>query len=150
MSEEASDDSTVTTSLPGLPDHASIGRVLKDQRKTEAVALILIGICIWWFLISPHGWQLPTSLAAGVVLGLGNHIATEYWLLKMITSGDSPTRGEMGRSTMVRLIVLTVLAIGVAALMWPDGVAVLFGLAIFRLIALVMTNIPLLKEMRKR
>ena len=52
-------------------------------------------------------------------------------------------------STMTRLIVLTVVAIGIAVVFWPDGIGLLLGLALFRLIALVMTGIPLLKELKK-
>jgi hypothetical protein len=31
---------------------------------------------------------------------------------------------------------------------WPSGIGLLLGLAVFRLIALVMTTIPLLKELK--
>ena len=34
---------------------------------------------------------------------------------------------------MVRLVVLTVVAVAVAVLFWPDGIGLLLGLAIFRL-----------------
>jgi len=93
-------------------------------------------------------WRLPGCLAAGVLLGLLNHLATEYWLLRIITSGQKPTRAQMTRATIVRLAVLAVVAVAVAALLWPDGIGLLLGLAIFRLIALVMTTIPLLKELK--
>ncbi len=46
------------------------------------------------------------------------------------------------RSTMVRLVVLTVVAVTLAVLFWPDGIGVLLGLAVFRLIALTMTTYP--------
>ena len=39
--------------------------------------------------------------------------------------------------------------VALAAFFWPHGAAVLFGLAIFHLIALVLTGIPLLREVRK-
>jgi hypothetical protein len=51
-------------------------------------------------------------------------------------------------STVVRLAMLTVVALAVAVLLWPDGIGLLLGLAVFRLIALVMTTIPLLKELK--
>ena len=51
-------------------------------------------------------------------------------------------------STIARLVVLTVVAVGIAVAFWPDGIGLLLGLAIFRLIALVMTTIPLLKELK--
>ena len=52
-------------------------------------------------------------------------------------------------STIVRLLVLTVVAVAVAVIFWPDGIGLLLGLAIFRLIALMMTSITLLKELKK-
>ena len=39
-------------------------------------------------------------------------------------------------------LVLSVVAVGIAVWFWPDGIGLLLGLAIFRLIALVMTTIP--------
>jgi hypothetical protein len=51
-------------------------------------------------------------------------------------------------STMTRLLVLTVVAVGIAVMFWPDGIGLLLGLALFRLIALVMTGLPLLKELK--
>jgi hypothetical protein len=43
-----------------------------------------------------------------------------------------------------------VVAVGIAVMFWPDGIALLLGLAVFRLIALVMTGLPLLKELKKQ
>jgi len=129
-----------------LPEKASIGRVLRDQRKIELVALGLMVMSLWFY--QAGSWTLPLSLIIGLTLGLLNHLATEYWLLKVITSGENPTRGEMTRTTIVRLAVLAVIAIAAAWAFWPYGIGVLLGLAIFRLIALVMTTLPLLKELK--
>jgi len=84
----------------------------------------------------------------GVALGLLNHLTTEFWLLRIITSGEQPTRNKLAASTLLRLLVLSVVAVGIAVWFWPDGIGLLFGLAIFRLIALVMTTVPLLKELK--
>jgi len=43
-----------------------------------------------------------------------------------------------------------VVAIGCAVAFWPSGIGLLLGLAVFRLIALVMTTIPLLKELKSQ
>jgi hypothetical protein len=136
------------THAPDLPDRASIGRVIRDQRKIELVAFGLMVISLWFY--QAGSWILPISLIIGVVLGLLNHLATEYWLLKVITSGDTPTRGQLTRSTMIRLSVLAVVAILAAWAFWPNGIGVLLGLAIFRLIAMVMTTLPLLKELKNQ
>ncbi len=129
------------------PAKPSLWRVLKDQRKIDLVALGLM-VASFWLVGQLGEWRLAACIAGGVLLGLVNHLATEYWLLKTISSGEQPTRNQMIASTILRLTLLTAVAIGVAVIFWPDGIGLLLGLAIFRLIALVMTTIPLLKELK--
>jgi hypothetical protein len=123
-------------------------KVIRDQRKAFVVAGALVVATYW--VAGPLGeWLLAGCVAGGVALGLANHLATEYWLLKVIASGEQPSRNKMVASTMVRLVILTVIAVSVAAALWPDGIGLLLGLAVFRLLALVMTGLPLLKELKK-
>lgn len=126
----------------------SLFRVLRDQRKTVIVALVLV-VATYWIAGQLGEWRLAACIALGIALGLANHLVTEFWLLKMISSGDQPSRNQMIVSTVARLAVLTVVAVGVAVLVWPDGIGLLLGLAVFRLIALVMTGLPLLKELKQ-
>ena len=130
-------------------DRASIGRVLKDQRKAIIVALVL-AVAVYWVAGQLGEWTLAGCVAGGIGLGLVNHLATEYWLLRIITSGAEPSRNEMILATVARLTVLTAVAVGIAVAFWPDGIGLLLGLAIFRLVALVMTSVPLLKELKKQ
>ena len=118
--------------------------VLRDQRKIELVALAL-AVAAFWIAGQFGEWRLATAIAVGVGLGLANHLVTEFWLLRIIVNGEQPTRATMMRSTLVRLLVLTVVAVSLAVVWWPDGIGLLLGLAVFRLIALVMTTIPLLE-----
>lgn len=129
-------------------ERATIGRVLKDQRKAILVALVL-AIAVYWVAGQLGEWALAGCIAAGIGLGLVNHLATEFWLLRIITSGAEPTRNEMIFATVARLTLLTAVAVTIAVVFWPDGIGVLLGLAIFRLVALVMTSVPLLKELKK-
>jgi hypothetical protein len=130
------------------PERASVLTVLRDQRKIIVLAVVL-AVAVFW-IAGPMGeWRLGTALAIGIALGLVNHLVTEYWLLRIISSGGEPSRSAIMRSTIVRLSVLTVFAVGIAVLFWPEGVALLLGLAIFRLIALVMTGLPLLQELKE-
>ena len=129
--------------------HASYGQVVRDQKKTIYVAIGLSVAC-YWILGQLGEWTLAGCLVAGVVLGLLNHLATEYWLLRLLTSGEEPTKNRLAMSTMTRLVVVSVAAVAIAVWFWPDGIGVFFGLAVFRLIALVMTTVPLLKELKKQ
>ena len=135
-----SDDTT-----PGRP---SLLRVVRDQRKTITLAIVLV-VATYWIAGQLGEWRLAACIAGGVFLGLVNHLVTEFWLLKLISSGEQPTRNKIAASTFIRLAVLSVVAVGIAVAFWPDGIGLLLGLAIFRLIALVMTGIPLLKELNK-
>jgi hypothetical protein len=143
----------MTMTTPNQPvinpgERATIGRVLKDQRKAILVALGL-AVAVFWVAGQLGEWTLAGCIAGGIGLGLVNHLATEFWLLRIITSGEQPTRSEMVFATVARLTVLTAVAVVIAVLFWPDGIGLLLGLAVFRLVALVMTSVPLLKELKK-
>lgn len=136
------------TSSPLAPgEKAGLVRVVKDQRKALWVALGMMAAS-FWVLGQLDRWTLGLAISIGVALGLANHLATELWLLRLISSGEQPTRNKMIVATLVRLGVLTVVAVGTAIAFWPDGVGLLLGLAIFRLIALLMTSVTLLKELK--
>ena len=139
---------TPASPLVNPGERASIGRVLKDQRKAILVALGL-AVAVFWIAGQLGEWTLAGCIAAGIGLGLVNHLATEYWLLKIITSGAEPTRNEMIFATVARLTVLTAVAVVIAVVFWPNGIGLLLGLALFRLVALVMTSVPLLKKLKK-
>ena len=135
----------VSPLAPG--EKASFLRVLRDQRKVLVVAAVLV-VADFWILIQLSQWTLAGCIAGGILLGLVNHLYTEFWLLKLLVSGAQPTRKTLTLSTIARLAVLSVVAVGCAVAFWPSGIGLLLGLAVFRLIALVMTTIPLLKELK--
>lgn len=139
---------TIDPGPSALPTTVSLSRVIADQKKTELLALGMMIFSIWFGFLA--GWLVTAAIAVGVLIGLVNHLVTEYWLLKVIAGGGSPTRGQLTRFTLVRLTILSVVAIGGAVAFWPDGVGLLLGLAVFRLVALVMTTIPLLKELKSQ
>jgi len=122
--------------------------VVRHQRKVIVVGLVLVVAC-FWFMGQLGEWRTAALTAVGILLAMLNHLATELWLGRLISSGDEPTRGSIATAAITRLSVLSVVAVGAAVLFWPNGIGLLLGLALFRLIALVMTGIPLLKELKK-
>jgi hypothetical protein len=134
--------------VPRTPERASITRVVRDQKKTIGVAVVMV-VATYWIAGQFGEWELAGCISGGVALGLVNHLMTERWLLGIITSGAQPSRSQMIASTLTRLGLLTVVAVGIAIAFWPNGIGLLLGLAIFRLIALVMTGLPLLKELKQ-
>jgi hypothetical protein len=156
-------DAQLETQLPPPDDEQRLGpvsplaagekptiwRVLLDQRKALWVAGVLV-VASFWVFGQLDRWTLGTSITIGVLLGVINHVATELWLLRLITSGDQPTRKQMITATLVRLGLVTVVALGIAIAFWPDGFGVLLGLAVYRLISLLMTSLTLLKELKSQ
>jgi dipeptide/tripeptide permease len=126
----------------------SLLTVVRNQRKVVGVGIALMIAC-FWFIGQVGEWRTATLTAAGILLALLNHLASEHWLGKVISSGEEPTRGSITASAFTRLAILSVVAVGLAVLFWPNGIGLLLGLAVFRLIALVMTGLPLLKELKK-
>src|SRR4051794_16771157 len=88
-------------------------RVLRDQRKVLWVALVLV-VAGFWILLQVGEPLLATCIAIGIVLGLANHLMTEFWLLRLIASGEQPPRKRLAAATFARLAVLTVIAVGIA------------------------------------
>ena len=105
---------------PQQPGSVSDRCSATSARPSSSVSVL--AVAAFWILGQLDEWRLATSLAIGVALGLVNHLATERWLLGLLTSGREPTRAVMMRSTMVRLVVLTVVAVTIAVLFWPDGI----------------------------
>jgi hypothetical protein len=141
----ATHDTEAVVVRPG--EKPSLMRLLRTQRKALLLAALMI-VASFWILGQLDRWVLAGCISVGVLLGLANHLMTERWLFKVISSGKQLTRRQIGVATVIRLAVLSVVAVGVAVAFWPDGVGLLLGLAIFRLIALVMTGLPLLKELK--
>ena len=138
---------TAEGDVPAIPP-ASIARALRNQRRAILLGAGLVVAAVW-ISVPLGGWRIGLFLAGGFVLGLLNHLLTEYAMQKAVGSGSPVTRTAYASSSLWRLAFISVLAFALAAMYWPDGAAVLFGLAIFHLIALTLTAIPLLREVRK-
>src|SRR5215211_5541256 len=96
MTDRATDRATeaMTSREAGRTGPRSVLRVLSDQRKTLAVAMAL-AVVMYWIAVLQDAWVLAACTAGGIALGMVNHLSTEYWLLRIITSGRQPTRNNM-------------------------------------------------------
>lgn len=140
-------DSTVTSALAG--ERPALSTVLRDQKRVLVVALLIVAAS-FWICGSLGAWDMAGLLAVGVLLGLINHVASEYSLLRTLALRREPTRAEMTRQALVRLLLVGATAAVLAVAFWPTGIVTLIGLALFRLITLVMTGLPLLKELKRQ
>jgi hypothetical protein len=127
---------------------SSLARAVTNQRRSLLLAL---GLCVAavWISVPLGQWQVGLFLSVGVLLSLVNHVLTERTLLTSVESGDLLSRKQYATSSLTRLLGISLVAGAIAIVFWPNGASVLFGLALFHMIALVFTGIPLLKEIKK-
>ena len=125
--------------------------LLRAVRNQDRALLLGLGLCVaaFWISVSMGEWRIGVFVAVGVALGLVNHVLTEYFLVRAMGSDDLITRKQYALSSLVRLLGVSLVAVVLAVAFWPDGATVLLGLALFHLITLVLTGIPLLKEIKK-
>ena len=98
---------------------------------------------------------VPMSLApfaafalVGMALGLANLAVAVRSVTRFASS--QPSKARFSGSVLARLAVITVIAFGCALLFRPAGIAVFGGLALFQLIAVASSMVPLIKEIRNR
>jgi hypothetical protein len=125
-----------------------LARAVAKQRRAVVLAVALAAASVW--IAVPLGrWQAGLFVAAGIALGLVNHVLTELSLLRAVEGDDLLTRKQFAMSSFVRLMAVSLAAVVLTVAFWPAGAMVLVGLAFFHLVTLVFTGLPLLKEIRK-
>lgn len=85
----------------------------------------------------------------GVGLGLGllNAVLVQR-SVESITASDHPLKRNMVLNSATRLLVITVVALVIAFLFRPIGLGVLFGLAVFQVLLVAATALPVWKKLR--
>ena len=125
-----------------------VAQAMRNQRR----ALLLAGVlafAAFWIALGLGEWQIGVFVSIGVVLGYGNGLFTEAFLIRSTEGDDLLSRKQFAISSLVRLMGISLVAVVLTVAFWPTGATVLAGLAVFHLIALVLTGLPLLKELRQ-
>ncbi len=121
---------------------------LRNQSRAALLALAII-VAAFWVSVPMGQWRIGLFVSVGVALGFVNLVLTEWFLVRSVSGDDAISRKQYAVSSLVRLLAVSLVAVALAIAFWPDGATVLLGLAVFHLLTLVLTGIPLLKEIRK-
>jgi len=87
-------------------------------------------------------------LVVGFGLGLVNVLLLRK-AASQFAAVDGGGKPRFALGALGRLAVITVLALGIAVLVQPDGMGVFLGLAAFQLLLVGVALVPLLKELRQ-
>jgi hypothetical protein len=116
-------------------------------RRTTIMAGVVTAIVVVVLVVLGYGLY-GLFLAVGVALGTFN-----LWLaVRSVANFASahPSKLRFSGSVLGRLAVITVIALAIAWLVRPAGIAVIGGLALFQFLAIVSSMLPLIKEIRQK
>lgn len=83
----------------------------------------------------------------GLLLGLLNALLVRR-SVESITSRDHPLKRSMALNSASRVAIITILALIIAFLFRPQGLGVVFGLALFQVLLVASTALPVWKKLR--
>lgn len=83
----------------------------------------------------------------GLGLGLLNAVMVQR-SVEAITADAHPLKRKMAVNSATRLLVMTVVGLTVAFIFRPQGLGVVFGLALFQVVLVLSTAVPVMRKLR--
>jgi hypothetical protein len=114
-------------------------RLLAISLALTAVAMLVAG--------SLGHVMVGAFFGIGLLLGLLNAIGVQR-SVAAITADVHPLKKKMAMNSAGRLLAITVIGLTVAFVFRPAGLGVVFGLALFQVLLVVSTALPVWKKLR--
>jgi hypothetical protein len=111
-----------------------------------AISLVLTvaAVAIAASLGSP---KVGVFFGVGLLLGLLNALGVQR-SVAAITADAHPLKKKMALNSATRLLVITTIGLAIAFIFRPAGLGVVFGLALFQLLLVLSTALPVWKTLR--
>jgi len=94
-----------------------------------------------------HHPMVGVFFGVGLLLGLLNALGVQR-SVAAITAEAHPLKKKMAMNSASRLMVITVIGLVIAYVFRRDGLGVLFGLALFQVLLVISTALPVWKKLR--
>jgi hypothetical protein len=117
-----------------------------NLRRSSVIAAGLGVVAVVVTALAGHPWAGVFGVV-GLALGALNNRMLQRSVLRYGTD-ESVSRKTFRRGVLSRLAAVTLLAIGCAVIVRPDGLAVFVGLALFHVIMLVGAALPVFRSLR--
>ena len=109
-----------------------------------SVVLTLVAVAAAGALGHP---MVGAFFGVGLLLGLLNALGVQR-SVAAITADAHPLKKKMAMNSASRLLFITVIGLAVAFVFRPEGLGVLFGLALFQVLLVATTALPVWKKLR--
>ena len=115
------------------------------------VRLFATSLVLTVVAIAAAGWlghpMVGVFLGVGLLLGLLNALGVQRSVAS-ITADAHPLKKKMALNSATRLLFVTVVGLTVAFVFRPAGLGVVFGLALFQVLLVLSTALPVWKTLR--
>ena len=111
-----------------------------------AVCVVLTGLATLAAALLGHV-MVGVFFGVGLVLGLLNAVLVQR-SVEAITADAHPLKGKMALNSATRLLVMTVIGLTIAFIFRPQGLGVVFGMALFQVVLVISTALPVMKKIR--
>jgi hypothetical protein len=109
-----------------------------------SVAITAVAIAAAWTSGHP---KVGVFFGVGLLLGLLNALLVRRSVAS-ITAKDHPLKSSMAINSASRLAIITVVGLIIAYVFRPAGLGVVFGLALFQVLLVASTALPVWKKLR--
>lgn len=108
----------------------------------SALTVLAVAVAAW-----AGNVMFGVFFGAGLGLGLINALLVQR-SVAAITSEVNPVKRKMAVNSATRLMVITIVGLTVAWFFRPQGLGVVFGLALFQVVLVLSTAFPVWKKIR--
>ena len=111
-----------------------------------AVCVVLTGLAMLAAGLLGH-IMIGVFFGVGLGLGLLNAVLVQR-SVESITSNAHPLKRKMALNSATRLLVMTVIGLTIAFVFRPQGLGVVFGMALFQVVLVLSTALPVMRKLK--
>ena len=111
-----------------------------------AVCVVLAGLATLAAGLLGHA-MVGVFFGIGLGLGLLNAMLVQR-SVEAITAEAHPLKRKMALNSATRLLMMTVIGLTIAFIFRPQGLGVVFGMALFQVVLVISTALPVMKKIR--
>jgi hypothetical protein len=111
-----------------------------------AICVVLTGLAILAAGLLGHV-MVGVFFGIGLGLGLLNAVLVQR-SVDAITAEAHPLKRKMALNSATRLLVMTVIGLTIAFIFRPQGLGVVFGMALFQVVLVISTALPVMKKLK--
>ena len=111
-----------------------------------AICVVLAGLAMLAAGLLGHV-MVGVFFGIGLGLGLLNALLVQR-SVEAITADAHPLKRKMALNSATRLLVMTVIGLTIAFIFRPQGLGVVFGMALFQVVLVISTALPVMKKIR--